>query len=208
MVTYQFILFQTGSVYSILLRSVGSQTQNGTDSQNDITPSSSTEETLYKGISDEEFRELLFHKIPSKKEAHQEDDIFKPKSTTSTSNDDLSLSEDNAHPPSSDDDSSDAERFGLQVVEEPPIRTLRMFRQTALSFNAVSALRMMFEEGRVLFNGIRNSRSRIALTFCWFLYGIAVVYISKAFLPWMCFYTIIYFVILYAELSQPAFFHS
>ena len=197
-------LLQSGSVQSIFLRSVASQTRKETGGEQSTSPSSSAEEILNKGISSEEFREVLFHKIPPKKE-HLKDDIFKIKTNTSASNDDLSFSEDNGHT-STDDDSSDGERFNLQVLQDPQIRTLRMFRSN--TFSVASALRMMFEESRVLFNGIRQSRSRMALTFCWFLYGVAVVYISRAFLPWMCFYTMIYFIILYAELSQPAFFRS
>ena len=197
------VSFQSGSVITISLRSVASQTKSSSDSTHDVT-STASEDDLNKGISSDEFRQILFHKIPPKKQVPPKD-IFGVKTTTSTAADDNSLSDDNNI--SSDDDSTDGERFNLQVINDQPIRLSRLFWRSR-SFSVASTMRMMFEESRVLFVGIWQSRSRMALTLCWFLYGCVVLYISHSFWPWMLFYSMIYFAILYAEISQPGHFRE
>ena len=185
---------------------MASQTRSVPEPGQNVSPTSSVEE-LEKGISMEEFREVLYHNIPPKKEILDKDSIHEKLTATSASVEESSLSEDNGRV-SSDEESSDVDRFNLQVIEDPP-PSLRLSRVLSVrTFSIASALRILFEESRMLFNGIRQSRSRLALTICWFLYGVAVVYISHSFLPWMCFYTMIYFLILYAEMSQPAFFRG
>ena len=177
---------------------MASQTKTSSDSTHDVTSTGSTDE-LNKRISNEEFRQIIFHKIPPRKQVPDKD-IFDVKTTTSAAVDESSLSDDNNM--SSDDESTDGERLNLQVIDDQPIRFSRMFWRSR-TFSTATALRMLFEESRVLFVGIWQSRSRMALTFCWFLYGAVVIYISHSFWPWMLFYSMIYFAILYAEISQP-----
>ena len=185
------------------MRSVASQTKGSSDSTHDVT-STDSDDDLDKRISNDEFRQIIFHKIPPKKEVPSKD-IFDLKTTTSAAVDENSLSDDNNG--SSDDESTDGERFNLQVINDQPIRLSRLFWRSR-SFSVASAMRMMFEESRMLFVGIWQSRSRMALTLCWFLYGCVVLYISHSFWPWMLFYSMIYFAILYAEISQPGHFRE
>lgn len=92
----------------------------------------------------------------------------------------------------------------LQVInnneEQPERLRFNRFQATTL----VGVVSILFREWLIVWRGIRRSRSRAILTMFWMIYGGLVVCVSRGFLPWMAFYTVIYFLILYAEMSQPA----
>lgn len=181
-----------------------------------------SDQHLSKSVSDEgekgnisqtEFRQILVHRIKSKSECAV---------STKTSKEPLDLSvgqhdgadgvgtdstgaDDNVVSSSSDDSQSEQEigpLFENLVVINDNVENQRVvtrFEVRRLS----SLLTLFFTHCAMTFRAIRHSRSRMILTLFWFLYGGIIVFISRAFLPWMSFYTIIYFVIIYAELQPP-----
>ncbi|XP_052778358.1 uncharacterized protein LOC128215796 [Mya arenaria] len=205
----------SGSVDFIQLRSVSCQTEHDVvneaiddvkeevkedDPDKSITLLSSRTDV----ISSTEFRQVLFHRIGSKASIDSErkgqlhveetpsDDVDNAVSdVTATSSDESEESENEI-----------AELFGdIQVVnvEHAPFRRLRRFDVASIA----NVLKLFFGEIKHIFIAIRSSRSRTLLTIFWFLYGGLIVSISRIFLPWMAFYTLIYFVIIYAEITPP-----
>lgn len=221
-------LFQSGSVDFIELRSIGCQTSQDTDmneaenidifhnikvdnSVADDTESAVTDDSNI--ISKTEYRNILFHKISCKSKLEETPKINEATEPSSPSADENEvISDDNTVTSSSEEEESEHEiaiapLFGtLRVLNEDDndIDRPRFTRFHATSVSGVLAI--FFTEMNIIYQGIRNSRSRTVLTIFWFLYGGLIVCISRSFLPWMTFYTIIYFIIIYAEMSPAPLF--
>ncbi|XP_052213547.1 uncharacterized protein LOC127831542 isoform X2 [Dreissena polymorpha] len=208
--------YSSGSVDVITLRSVSTQTDtnepdSSTGSWSSTTESGSLLDSFNESsISDTEFREVLFHRIDCR-------NTFKTAYKEHTDNDEPVATENAEHlatddtPATSSEESESENEIGalfgdIQVVNDNgPVPRMRFTRFRIATLTSV--LTILFAEMRYVFEAIRSSRSRTILTIFWFLYGVAIVCISQAFLPWMLFYTIIYFVIIYAELAPRIVLH-
>lgn len=197
--------FSTGSVDRLLLRSVSCQTDpgaQGTSARSDLNSTDSDD------IAKEEFRQILFHNIANDQTKEQKNDSEPPDATVFSIAEESGVSDDN-HVSSSSDEDSEQEMIPILddlnvLVEADPAPRMGLHRGQVMSFGSV--FRIFIAESRMVLRGIGESRSRLALTVFWFIYGSLVVFVSRGFLPWMAFYTVIYFIIMYAELSNPAMF--
>lgn len=218
--------YSSGSVDFIKLRSISCQTDQDRDGSKTgesdtfqnikVDNSQSNDKNLELPLTDDndnisrtEYRNVLFHKINSKstlEETPKSNAQTDPPSSSADENE--VISEENTMTSSSEEDDSEQEiaiapLFGnLRILNEED--NIVMNRPIISRFHVTSVsgvLAMFFSEINVIYRGIRNSRSRTVLTIFWFLYGGLIVYISRAFLPWMTFYSIIYFIIIYAEMS-------
>ncbi|XP_045164870.2 uncharacterized protein LOC123528879 isoform X2 [Mercenaria mercenaria] len=223
--------YSSGSVHCIKLRSVSCQTEYDSSSNvvednktflnlkihHSVTDDTETDTTIAdeNNISQTEYREVLFHKINGKSSL---DNLPKQELTSNESSSPFAdehggASEDNSVTSSSEGEESEqdlpiAPLFGtLRIVNEDPDVLANRPRFTRFHVTSVSGvLAFLFTELSIIYQGIRNSRSRTILTIFWFLYGGLIVYISRSFLPWMTFYTVIYFIIIYAEMSPSPLF--
>ena len=152
-------------------------------------------------ISCEEIRQVLVHRFLLRSSKEDLVDAERDnKDNLVDANDGSASSDVNLDTSSSEEDSDpDVVPFlgEIQVIEEPEARNILAIR----SF--VTVIKYMFTELCALFRGIRDSRCRLCLTVFWFLYGGLIIYLSRGFLPWMVLYTIVYFAIMYAEMSRP-----
>lgn len=205
-------MFQHGQIYSITLRSVGSQTetgQNGVPESSTVEDSSKLSNTQQDDISESDEHEVVMFRFDNKcksKEIIKQSltDINMDENLTEEANDNNGLTDDN-HASSSSEESELDMQIGpmfAQIVndEDEEIRQRRRIGLLGLT-SVSSVLALLFLELSVVYHGIRQSRSRTILTLFWFFYGGIIVYMSRAFLPWMMFYTVIYFIIIYVEVS-------
>lgn len=202
--------FQSGNVEYIALRSIGSQTENDEDdnpSETETSKDADGEDEDVNCISSTEFREILFHRINCKSESSGTTSTKAPLDLTLNQQEevDAHAADETVVTSSSEESESEPEvgqlfeNLNVANAEEENRTLLARFDITALS----AAFALFFSQCRLIFRAIRCSRSRMFLTLFWFLYGGIIVYISRSFLPWMSFYTVIYFVIIYAELNPP-----
>ncbi|XP_060608447.1 tripartite motif containing 13-like [Ruditapes philippinarum] len=225
--------YSSGSVNIIKLRSISCQTDQDQDSGEagnddafhnikvdlenlhlDDTSKESSEFHDDDSISKTEYRNVLFHKILSKSNLEKTPKLFEPiDPPTSSADENEGLTEDNTVTSSSEEDDSEQELaiaplFGnLRIIDANDDVVNNRPRFTRFHATSVSGvLALLFAEINVIYHGIRSSRSRTVLTIFWFLYGGLIVYISRSFLPWMTFYTLIYFIIIYAEMSPAPLF--
>lgn len=156
-------------------------------------------------ISATEYREILVHRITAKdNEDRVHKDIPNTEETTPLAEPAFNEAIDVQTTSSEESEESDNELpepfgGGLRIIHDPPVHVRRLRRFDVGSITNV--LRLFFVEMCNVFVAIRSSRSRSILTALWFMYGAVIVGFSRAFLPWMAFYTVLYFIIIYAEYS-------
>lgn len=180
------------------------------DDNDDVETPDDTSEDQDEIISETEFREILVHRINCKSKPQDCATVSpkEPLDLSMTSHEVESAEADENVMSSSSDDSQSEQEIGplfanLNVVADnnnEQIQRPPLFLNARL---ARAAIVLFFSQCLMTFRAIRRSRSRMLLTIFWFLYGIIIVCISSSFLPWMSFYTVIYFVIIYAELNPP-----
>ena len=205
---------QSGTVECITLRTISSQTDSQSDrytSQQNLPTnvSEEDEEDVADDIAETEYRDVLIHRIQLKNEMTSPVKALEPLdlsvSNTADADGTGTVADDNIVSSSSDESQSEQE-IGtlfddLNVINdnEQNERMVSRFRFRRAQF----LFHVFFTRCLLTLRAIRYSRSRMILTIFWFLYGAIIVCISRAFLPWMSFYTIIYFIIIYAELQPP-----
>ncbi|KAL4227198.1 hypothetical protein ACF0H5_015171 [Mactra antiquata] len=219
----------SGQLVSMTLRSIGSQTETENfqivdkGPQNVINDLNKNEESEHhdddgddgnetkEDISEPEVQEVTLFSLNchSKSEIKivensTDADVNADDILSNEADDQTGVSDDNQASSSDDESEQDIQigpMFARLVDDDERLgfrRRLRRFTVTSVS----GVLAMLFLEISAIYNRIRYSRSRLILTLFWFCYGGVVVYMSRAFLPWMTFYTVIYFIIIYVEVSQ------
>lgn len=192
----------TGTVRRVVLCSRPIQTENLLFSNNETDHPAPENTATVEHIADEETREVLFHVCDKfmhdqaeEKDAHELfvilDDAIDENQMTSSS-----------------EEESDHEVIpllgDLNVINMEDRVAAPPFLLSRLQLALRNTMAFVAGEFAMVIRGIRDSRSRLILTVFWFVYGGIVVCIASGFLPWMMFYTLIYFIILYAELSPQA----
>lgn len=201
--------YSKGTLQVLTLRSISTQTDTPDVKKLPeiiITDTEQTDKECFNNIAGEEYLKILCHKmsVNSTQKPAVADTLLAESAPASA--DESERTSDVTQPSTSEEEESETDPEivpllgNLRVVEENETWTrFRLGRFRTISVSGI--IHLILSELSIMFNGIRHSRSRTILTIFWFLYGGLIVCMSRAFLPWMAFYTAIYFVILYAEVS-------